>query len=154
MRKGSRCRRAWSRNGRDPLERFFDFVCVCEDGCWRWTGFVLRRTQRRLPYGRFAIASNVHAQAHRFAYARLVGPIPDGLEVDHLCFTPSCVNPDHLELVTQSVNIRRANALRPNRTHCRRGHKWVDPYIFPSGARSCRVCRAIGRERYRMKQAH
>ena len=94
------------------MERFFDFVCVCEDGCWRWLGFVFPRTPRALPYGWFAAVPSRNMFAHRFAYERLVGPIPDGLQIDHLCFTPSCVNPDHLEAVTQSANVRRSLAHR------------------------------------------
>lgn len=54
-------------------------------------------------------------RAHRFAYELVKGPIPEGLTLDHLCNVPLCVNPDHLEPVTLSENIRRANVQRPKR---------------------------------------
>jgi hypothetical protein len=71
------------------------------DTCWLWTG-----SSDRLGYGRFSTWPSV-TLAHRFAYELLAGPIPDGLVIDHLCRTPSCVNPDHLEPVTQRENLRR-----------------------------------------------
>jgi hypothetical protein len=71
------------------------------DECWTWTGHTVKR------YGRFN-----EILAHRFAYERLVAPIPDGLTLDHLCCNPPCVNPWHLDPVPQSVNASRYNAGR------------------------------------------
>ena len=75
--------------------------------CWLWTG-----AASSLGYGKFAGPSQGESDApwnvHRYAYTLLVGPIPDGLTIDHLCRVPACVNPDHLEPVTQIENNRRA----------------------------------------------
>lgn len=79
-----------------------------ETSCWTWTG-------HRDPkgYGRFCEGGRGNTRlAHRVAYAALVGPIPDGLDLDHLCVNPPCVNPAHLEPVTHEENIRRRDALR------------------------------------------
>lgn len=83
---------------------------------------------------------------HRLYYARHVGPIPDGLEIDHLCRNRACCNPDHLEAVTKKENILRGEgtgARYARRTHCSAGHllEGDNLYIAPSGARRCRACR-------------
>jgi hypothetical protein len=83
--------------------------------------------------------------AHRVAYELLVGPVPGGLELDHLCRVPACVNPDHLEPVTHAENGRRGNAGHINRskTHCPQGHAYdaANTYVRRSGGRHCRECR-------------
>lgn len=68
------------------------------------------------------------------------GPIPDGLEPDHLCRQRSCINPDHLEIVTHQENVRRAHHYHP--THCPKGHEYSDEntYVDKSGTRHCRTC--------------
>lgn len=70
--------------------------------CWLWTAAIRRRSG----YGVFSHQARTML-AHRFAYELLVGPIPDGLVIDHLCRVRHCVNPDHLEPVTQRENLRR-----------------------------------------------
>lgn len=79
-------------------------------------------------------------RAHRVAYEWLVGPIPDGLQLDHLCMVRACVNPAHLEPVTNEENQRRAAAYK---TECPQGHPYdeVNTYVRPDGARRCRACR-------------
>src|SRR5947209_2044527 len=70
--------------------------------CWNWNGSKLRG------YGLFRVHSpQSMTYAHRFVYESIVGPIPEGLELDHLCRNPSCVNPDHLEAVPHKVNVLR-----------------------------------------------
>lgn len=88
------------------LDRFWAKVEKRDDGCWFWTG-------SKLPagYGHFA-----KGLAHRWSYEQFVGPIPEGLTIDHLCVNPSCVNPEHMEPVTASENSRRAVARRYHRT--------------------------------------
>jgi hypothetical protein len=83
-------------------ERFWCKVDKQEDGCWHWLG------SKNKPggYGRFRIGM-ARIVAHRFSYELLVGPIGDGLEIDHLCCNPGCVNPAHLETVTHRENMRR-----------------------------------------------
>ncbi len=88
--------------------------------------------------------------AHRVTYRILVGEIPAGLEIDHLCRNPGCVNPDHLEPVTHSVNQQRAGDVK---THCPSGHPYDSPesrYEYPDGRRACREC---ARERARNHNA-
>lgn len=82
--------------------RFDDFVHFNFLGCHDWTG-------ARGPdgYGKFWLGKRVVA-AHRFAYERTKGFIPHGMQVDHVCRCPSCVNPDHLQLVTQQQNLALA----------------------------------------------
>lgn len=79
-------------------ERFWRYV-ERGDGCWLWTG-----AQDRKGYGRFNLGDDRTGFAHRFAYELLVGPIPDGMAVMHLCDTPLCVNPDHLQPGTIDEN--------------------------------------------------
>ncbi len=76
------------------------YVEIQPDGCWVWTGYLS-------PYGKFGVSGR-RPVAHRWSYEYHVGPIPDGLTIDHLCRNPSCVRPDHLEPVTLQENMRRA----------------------------------------------
>jgi hypothetical protein len=85
------------------LRRFLRNV-VISDGCWEWTG-----ARTRGGYGYFWLGVAAYP-AHRVAYATVVGAIPAGLDLDHLCRVRHCVNPRHLEPVTRSENIRRAKA--------------------------------------------
>lgn len=69
-------------------------------GCWKWQGYL-----NNAGYGKLYVnAGRRHCFAHRFAYELLVGPIPEGAEIDHICHTPSCVNPEHLRLATHALN--------------------------------------------------
>lgn len=109
------------------------------DQCWRWTGPLSVDG-----YATFNI-NNHPVRVHRFAYKLLVGPIPDGLVIDHLCRNRACCNPAHMEPVTDAVNLRRGfspSALNARRTHCRRGHELPD---VPTGnrGRRCPACRPI-----------
>lgn len=95
-------------------------------------------------YGQFGVAGRI-VMAHRWLYEQLVGPIPDGMQLDHMCRVRPCVNPDHLEVVTQLENIMRGvsvGALLARRKECMRGHPYTtaNSYVGPTGARSCRVC--------------
>ena len=95
-------------------------------------------------YGQFWDGTRL-VRAHRFAYEQIVGPIPDGLQLDHLCRVRSCVNPAHLEPVTCQVNLLRgtgASARNAIKTHCPQGHAYGDfnTYIRPEGWRRCREC--------------
>jgi hypothetical protein len=104
-----------------------------ETGCWEWTA---SRTNGGYGAVRMPGIANV---AHRALYILLVGEVPDDLPLDHLCRNKLCVNPDHLEPVTQQENNRRAGAAR---THCAQGHEYTEEntYRRRNGSRDCRAC--------------
>lgn len=115
------------------------------DECWEWTGGKISAG-----YGHLIIskAEGSH-RAHRYSYELLVGPIPDGLEIDHLCENRACVNPAHLEAVTHQTNMVRASTslvgINARKTHCPRGHEYSpgNTYVQPNGGRRCRECARI-----------
>ncbi|KOG21765.1 hypothetical protein ADK36_12325 [Streptomyces viridochromogenes] len=115
--------------------------------CWLWTA-----KPNGEGYANVRI-DGVHYRAHRLAYELLVGPIPDGLVLDHLCRVRHCLNPAHLEPVTIAENIRRGRAVLPpyssRKTHCPQGHVYdeVNTYVTPQGKRDCRTCRRAARRR-------
>lgn len=88
------------------LRRFLSWVSVADSGCWLWTGTVMSSG-----YGGLSWFSR-SALAHRIAYDLFVGPIPNGLTIDHRCRVKLCVNPEHLEPVTNAENVRRERAQR------------------------------------------
>lgn len=108
-----------ARHGRTVTERFCHNVRICYDGCWYW--------MVSLDHWGYGIMSGVFgkksAKAHRVSYELFVGPIPGRLPLDHICRNHRCVNPEHLQPVTQGENNRRAGE---RRTVCRNGHPWGD----------------------------
>lgn len=117
--------------------------------CWEWVG----GTRNAKGYGVFMI-SGWTKQAHRVAYELMVGPIPDGMTVDHRCLFKPCVNPAHFEIVTRGENGRRGNVevrTYQRLTHCGRGHEiaGANEYVDRKGNRSCLACRRLrGRARF------
>jgi hypothetical protein len=128
----------------DPVDRFWTYVdketARTSTGCWLWTGPLVSNG-----YARHS-AQNQQVLAHRFAYELLVGPIPEGLQLDHVwargCRHLHCVNPAHLEPVTGAENVRRAE--RTRRTHCPQGHLYDETNTYwrkdRPGNRQCRAC--------------
>ena len=131
-------------------ERFWTKVEKTQS-CWLWTG------AKAEGYGQFALdGGKKRVKAHRYAYKQLIGIIPEGLQPDHLCRNRGCVNPQHLELVTQRMNILRgvgATAINAAKTHCCRGHclSGENLYVKPSGERRCMACDKIRRDVHREK---
>ena len=120
--------------------------------CWRWTACTNGNGYGVLR-GHAGMVS-----AHRFAYELIVGPIPEGLSIDHLCRNRGCVNPDHLEPVTHRVNVLRgvaASAVNARKTECTRGHplSGANLYVNPRGERQCRACDNARRRARRAAQA-
>jgi hypothetical protein len=126
----------------DALEfgRFMDKVSPePNSGCWLWTGGV-----RCGGYGQLW-SGGKQVVAHRFAYEQFVGPIPSGLTLDHLCRVRCCVNPRHLEPVTQKENVLRGfgpTAENKRTTHCQQGHEYTpeNTLIIAGVSRRCRTC--------------
>lgn len=110
------------------------YVALSDAECWLWQGTQLD------DYGTFG-----KQRAHRAVYLAAGLTIPDGYTLDHLCYTPLCVNPNHLEPVTRSENSRRANARQWATGYCLQGHVLRDEniYVSPTGRRQCRSCKAI-----------
>ncbi len=118
-------------------------------GCWVWTGC---RTKGGEGYGQIVVARGKTQQVHRVVYEALVGPIPDGLQIDHLCSNKACCNPAHLEPVTARENQRREDQLlgiRSAVTHCPQGHEYTPENTgykkSPPGKvwRECIACRRL-----------
>lgn len=128
--------------------------------CWEWVRYL-----NVYGYGQFSVNARVTKLAHRMAYELMLGPIPDGLVIDHLCNNPRCVNPAHMEAVTQDVNAQRRHArtgcspskTRPLRhriaTHCKNGHELNEASILirADGYVSCRICQRRHRLAHRDK---
>lgn len=91
----------------DPLTRLKRHIVVTEVGCWHWQGAIGSHG-----YGQFLGPDGVVGLAHRISYELHIGPVPEGLQLDHLCRVRPCVNPAHLEPVTCAENLRRARAAR------------------------------------------
>lgn len=139
----------------DDTARFLSYFDRTDaDECWPWLGGL-----RPEGYGAFFLTDR-HVSAHRYSYEHFIGPVPEGLVLDHTCHKGSvcvggvgcphrrCVNPGHLEPVTNEENIRRGNIgmVRKARRFCRHGHRYTptNTYIAPDGARQCRECRRLG----------
>jgi hypothetical protein len=121
------------------------------DTCWIWVGTLTVKG-----YGRFARSKNNRHKAHRWSYEHFVGPIAEGLTIDHLCRVRACVNPAHLEAVTIQENLSRA----PRGTYnwqdgkCKRGHDLaiVGYRERPKKGRECMGCRKEQSKRSYMKK--
>ncbi len=103
--------------------------------CWVWTA-----GRNIHGYGKMSVVGQQLA-AHRVSYEHHVGPIPAGLQLDHLCRNRACINPDHLEPVTERENILRGvspAAINARKTTCLRGHPF--DRLTPDGRRRCRTC--------------
>lgn len=132
------------------LDRFWAQVVTGDpDGCWEWTGPCNEKGYGKFTIGGRAESGGKQIKAHRFAYEIRQGPVPEGLELDHLCRNRSCVNAAHLEPVTRRENQRRGQSVsgrNARKTHCKHGHEFTreNTRWRKDGSRYCRTC---GRDR-------
>lgn len=134
-------------------DRIMSKVAIVESGCWEWQG-----TTNGTGYGRvWDNTAREKLYVHRVMYELENGPIPDGLEVDHLCRNRGCVNPAHLEAVTRKVNQHRGLSISGNnarKTHCPKGHPFDETNTYVHrGYRQCATCRAEYRADHRERLA-
>lgn len=129
------------------------------DGCWTFIGGCSSG------YGQISFGPRTDRRvysAHRFMYQAVIGPVPDGLQLDHLCRNRACCNPAHLEPVTCEENLRRGNGWsgrNARKTHCPQGHALtpenltVSVYKTASGPKQGRKCKVCHREREAARRA-
>jgi hypothetical protein len=142
---------------RQLVDRFMKYVKKSTD-CWEWIG-----VKNYKGYGRFSIYEkpiSAGGHAHRFSYMIFKGNIPDCMTVHHKCENKSCVNPDHLELMTEKENRKLSgcwSAVNSRKTHCKNGHEFTKEniyYHFRNGSirRHCKICRLEARKKWTNKE--
>ncbi len=136
---------------RTVIEVLLGNTAKSQDGCIVWTGM-------KNGYGYGVIDwQGRRLMVHRVIYEMARGPIPEGLQIDHLCRVRNCVNPNHMEPVAPKENVRRGivGGFGTCRTHCPAGHLFSggNLYMTPSGGRRCRICARIHSRRHRAKKA-
>jgi HNH endonuclease len=138
---------------------YFDgkYVVDAQSGCWIW-----KSKPDQNGYGRYRFDSKLlraNVAAHRVSYLLHIGNIPEGLVIDHVCRVRNCVNPEHLEVVSQKENVRRSNVFRRRQRlskgdRCREGHTFEGQNVMarPSGGRRCRKCHNAQKRRHTLRK--
>ena len=137
---------------RPAIERFLAKISISDSSCWNWTA-----SKNHNGYGQININCKM-IRSHRFIFEYYYNVIINStLEIDHLCRNTSCVNPEHLEVVTNLENVQRGltgkiNHHNSKKTHCLNDHEFnkENTYISGKGSRECRVCHK-NRERQRKR---
>lgn len=116
-----------------------------ETGCLLWTGW-----RNDTGYGYIRAEGGRRVRIHRLMYEWFVGPIPDGMQIDHLCRVRHCASPAHLEPVTCRENLLRGDTLQArnaSKTHCDHGHEFTPENTYQRGEhgkwRGCRACQSL-----------
>lgn len=136
-----------------PIDRLLARVVFTpgplETDCWVPT--YSHKQHDRDGYARVKVGERPHIKAvvaHRLTFEHFVGPVPDGLELDHLCRVRACCNPTHVEPVTHQINVLRGmttGAIAVRSGLCKRGHSLVDAFVMKQGSRACRECNRLRR---------
>lgn len=130
------------RKGIGAEERFFSYLSE-DDGCWIWTGPTTEPAAGRSPYAILIVGSK-KVRAHRWSYEFFIGPIPEGLELDHLCRRTLCVYPWTLDPVPHKINLQRAWHGGTPPDVCRNGHERTPENTgYANGVRYCLICARI-----------
>lgn len=134
------------------LERFTRKTLRSDNGCWAWTACTNNNG-----YGSFMFRGKTYS-AHSFIYQVLNRTLTKGEVVDHGCNNPNCVNPKHLEAMTQRDNVMKSSGIaakRARQTHCIYGHEFghQSPHLVKSGRRACATCHRQREARRRSRYA-
>lgn len=142
--------------GGDVLDRLANKFTV-GDGCWEWTA----KAKAKFGYGQITDDDGRSKVAYKVLYRIMVGDVPEGMELDHVCKNVLCIRPDHLEPVTHRENMRRGNGwagVNARKTHCGPcGLPLSGPNLIidkSSGSRRCRACTNAAARRYAAKKRH
>jgi HNH endonuclease len=127
------------------IDRLLPRIEISPTGCWLWQGPINENG-----YGTIGGGPRVagHKRVHRVTYEHFVGPIADGLQIDHLCRVRHCCNPEHLEAVTRTENVRRG-IRKTRQTHCKRGHEFTPENTLRNDRqRVCLTCKRAAARAY------
>lgn len=139
---------------RPDIDRFLEKTQLADSGCIEWTAGLNGVGYGTFYRGKKSADDNGRTYAHRWSYEYYVGPIPEGMHLDHLCRNTKCVNPEHLEPVTCRENLLRGegpSAVHAKKTHCPAGHPYSGDNLYVHPVKGQRICRTCGRLRARAK---